>query len=540
MTSQAFKNGVGVEDIVLTSTVPNLGVTSPPVVIGGEMIFPSVGSTTTTGQYWSESNFWLAPEAPSTAQSTAGGALTLLGTYGFIVVYEWMDANGQWTRSAPSPSVSVTLTGTNNTVTLTIPTLRLTQKANVIISVYQTAAAGTAYYKITDDLAPTYNSTSADTVSFSTGTITDAQLPARQELYTDGTPVPLSNGPAPPHTVSAQFGGRVYLYGYDGGLWISKTHIEGSPTSFNGNLRMPIDATIVGAVTAMAVMDNRLVLFSKKGAFTLVGDPPDDNGLGTFPVLVALPETVGCDGVAVTTKEGVMYSAPDNGGIWLLRRDLTSVYVGAPVEDTTLTSSIIAAGTSQNLVYFQAYEAGTMLVYDTALGGWYVWPMVAGNAYGGCIWDGQGQPQWTWVNSNFSVTTQSAGYYGDETLAPGDAQAIPLIVGFNSLNFAGVGGFQRIWNLQILGAYVDTHSLSVTLDYDQIPSVVETFAFTPNGTAPYRYEFPKVQKCTSLDMLITEVPVGLTAGYTLESLGALVGVKEGMDKLPSAQRIQGV
>ena len=167
--------------------------------------------------------------------------------------------------------------------------------------------------------------------------------------------------------------------------------------------------------------------------------------------------------------------------------------------------------------------------------------MVQGNALAGCVWTGQGAPQWTWVNSNFSVTTQVAGYYGDETLAPDDAQAIPLVVGFNSLNFAGVGGFQRIWNLQILGSYVDTHSLSVTLDYDQIPVVVETFAFTPDPASPWRYEFrPKMQKCTSIDMLITEVPIGLTAGYTLESLGALVGVKEGLDKVRMAQRIQGV
>ena len=457
------------------------------------MIIPSAGPTTTTGLSWFESNFWLAPEIPVVASQTTvgGGGLTPTGTYSFILLYEWMDSAGNWTKSCPSPPVQVTLTGTNNTVTLTLTTLRLTQRSNVIISVFMAAAAissGALYYKITSDLSPLANNTGADTVSFTTGDITDAQLSSHQELYTDGTPTPLSNEPAPPHTVSELFNERVWVYGYDGALWFSKTHTDGLATAFSSFLRLPLDAS-VGTVTAMRVMDNRLILFSSTGVWVIVGDVPDDTGTGSLPVISPTPVTVGCDGVTVPMRDGIMYSTPNHGGIWLLRRDLTAVYVGSPVEDQTLIASITAGGVIGSLVLFQAYESGTILAYDTVLGGWMTWPMVSGNCLAGCVWTGQGQPQWTWINANFSVVTQTDGYYADETRAVGDAQAIPLAVGFNSLNFAGVGGFQRLWNLQILGSYVGTHSLSVTLDYDQIPVVSETFAFTPGAGTPWRYEF---------------------------------------------------
>ena len=210
-----YKHGVGLEDILITATPASATgvVISPPVTIAGEMILPSVGSTTTTGTVWSESNFWLGVEQPTLAQSTVGGGgLTLLGTYSFIVVYEWMDANGSWTRSTPSPPINITLTGGNNTVTLTIPSLRLTRKPKLIVSVYQTASAGTLYYKVSDDLAPLYNNPLADTVTFVTGTITDTALSTHQELYTDGTPTPLSNEPAPPaHRLGDVRGARVAI-----------------------------------------------------------------------------------------------------------------------------------------------------------------------------------------------------------------------------------------------------------------------------------------------------------------------------------------
>ena len=80
-------------------------------------------------------------------------------------------------------AVTATPTGGSSTVTLTIPSLRLTQKVGVIVEVYRTTNNGTIFYKV----GSVANSTSADSVSFAdAGAISDTDLVAKEQLYTTG------------------------------------------------------------------------------------------------------------------------------------------------------------------------------------------------------------------------------------------------------------------------------------------------------------------------------------------------------------------
>ncbi|MES1988080.1 MAG: hypothetical protein V4440_08635, partial [Pseudomonadota bacterium] len=113
-----------------------------------------------------ESGFHLYPDDVTVATSTSGGHIAD-AVYYYQVIYQWTDAQGNISSSAPSIPVAVTASGGgNSTNTITVPTLRVTAKtANPVkIVVFRSSVAQPIYYQVTSFANPTYNSTSADSV----------------------------------------------------------------------------------------------------------------------------------------------------------------------------------------------------------------------------------------------------------------------------------------------------------------------------------------------------------------------------------------
>jgi hypothetical protein len=104
------------------------------------------------------------------------------------------------------------------------------------------------------------------------------------------------------------------------------------------------------------------------------------------------------------------------------------------------------------------------------------------------------------------------------------------------MSFAGLEGFQRVWELQILGTWKSPHTLTINIytDFGTSPSQVVTI---PVLTQPTIYQFRikmKVQKCESMQIQITESQSGTYGeGLSLSSLAFRVGVKKGLNKLPA-------
>ena len=94
-----------------------------------------------------ELGYHLYPENISAAVNNSSGSLAA-GTYLYQVIWKWIDAKGQDHRSSPSVAVSATTSGGSSTVTLTIPSLRLTQKSDVICEVFRTTDTGRLLFKI--------------------------------------------------------------------------------------------------------------------------------------------------------------------------------------------------------------------------------------------------------------------------------------------------------------------------------------------------------------------------------------------------------
>ena len=80
-------------------------------------------------------------------------------TYGFQVMSE------NDTKILVFDKVQVSANPETQTNTLEIPTLRLTDKENVVVELYRTENNGTIFYKVTDVASPTFNSKTVDTVT---------------------------------------------------------------------------------------------------------------------------------------------------------------------------------------------------------------------------------------------------------------------------------------------------------------------------------------------------------------------------------------
>jgi hypothetical protein len=213
------------------------------------------------GSSLSEHGFTVFPETLSLASSsTSGGALSD-GSYGYKAVYRWTDNTGRDHRSAPTlNNLTVTLTGGGATQkpTIRIPTLRLTDKTDVVLELYRTEAGGTTYYKVTDDLSPTENDETVDYVDFA-DTVSDANLINNEILYTTGGV--LENLPAPAASqIAAYNGDRLAVIGENGfRVFFSKSIEENGPVEFTDSIYRDIDPT-GGPISTIKGMNQKLVV----------------------------------------------------------------------------------------------------------------------------------------------------------------------------------------------------------------------------------------------------------------------------------------
>lgn len=493
-----------------------------------------------------EHGFHTYPLEPATALN-AGVSTIQAGTYQYVVVYEWMDNQGQLHLSAPSIPVSVVIgTSDTTTVTLTIPTLRLTDKvaprAPVVITVYRTQADLTTFYRLSSVSNPLFNDTTVDTVSY-VDSVNDTFITGNPLLYTTGG---ILENIAPPATnLITNFHNRIVLVPSDDLLtfWYSKQITPGLPVEFSDFFVQSIDQR-GGDITAVAAMDEKLILFKEKSIFFLVGNGPNNaGGQNDFSDLQLITTDGGCidPKSVVLMPMGLMYKSQK--GIYLLDRSLQVSYIGADVEgynSINVTSAALVSKTNQ--VRF-CLDNGTALVFDYYFNQWSVFTNVS--SIDSCIF----QSEFCFLKSNGTVAQETPGVYRDNT------SFIKLKLVTSWLSFAGLQAFQRVYKLLILGEHITPHKLRVQIAYDFNPSAlqedyVDAGDLFPNllygdsspygADAVYGGEFPLYQfriftarqKCESIQFIIEDVQEpGFGESMSISNLAFEVGVKRGLNKL---------
>lgn len=494
-----------------------------------------------------EHGFHLWPDYVEVTTSGSGGSITAQ-EYFYVAVYEWNDNQGNIFRSAPSVPVSITTTGTTSTNTVHVPTLRLTYKINspVKITIYRWSTAQQVYYQVTSVTAPILNDISIDSISFS-DTQADSAIVGNNILYTTGGVI--ENIEPPAVSSLALFKSRLLAISAEdpNTIWYSKQVIEGVPAEFSDLFTIYIAPTIgaqgsTGPNRCLAALDDKIIIFKDNAINYIVGNGPDNAGFNNdFSDPVLITSTVGCanQNSIVFTPLGLLFQS--SKGIWLLGRDLSTNYIGAPVErynQYTVLSAQNIPGTNQ--VRF-SLSNGLLLMYDYYYAQWGTFtnvPAISSTIY---------QNLHTYINDRGEVFQENPGSYLDGSN--------PVLVSFTTgwFSLAGLQGFERVYFLNLLAHYYSPHKLNIKIAYDFNPSFLQNTVITPNNyNPPYGSDplygdgspyggpsfvekwrvFLSKQKCESFQITLEEgfdasYGVQAGAGLSLSAIALTYGVKKG-------------
>lgn len=488
----------------------------------------------------------------STANLQAGQGITGTGIPADTSILS-VDSGTQITMSTNASSGTATSTVITVTaaasVNINVPTLRLTYKVApnpVRIVGYRWSAAQQVYYQFTSITSPIVNDTTIDSLSI-TDSNSDAQILGQTLLYTTGGVV--ENIAAPASIDSALFRNRLFLIDAEDRnlLWYSKVVIENTPVELSDLFTLYVAPTSgtqgsTGTMTAISAMDDKLIIFKRDAIYYITGIGPDNTGANddfTDPIFIT--SSVGCnnpDSIVLMTN-GIMFQS--DKGIWLLGRDLSTTYIGNPVEaynDIRVASAEAIPNTNE--VRF-ILPNGVTLMYDYFYGQWGTFNNVY--AISGCLY----QNLHTYLNRFGQVYQEKPGTYLDGSN--------PVLLSLTTawLSLAGLQGFERFYFMNLLGTYITPFKLNVQLAYDFNSNAIQNVIVTPDNFTPYYGDespygggpayggpgnvftarvFPQKQKCQTVQISITEIydpSYGIAAGegLTLSGITATIGTKRG-------------
>lgn len=499
------------------------------------------------GNTVTEHGFHVFPEVLSFTPASTGGFLSD-GNYGYVAVYRWTDNTGKDHRSAPTQlPLTVVLTGGTSTqmVTVTVPTLRITDKSNVVLELYRTESNGTTYYKVTDDLNPVMNDTTVDTKNI-VDTISDTTLISRELLYTTGGVLENIAAPAS-FQIAAYNGDRLAVVGEEANrVFFSKQIGEGRPVEFTDAIYRDVDP-VGGPITSIQSMNDKLIMYESDAAFYVSGDGP--NNLGQQDTLTKpeiISTDIGCTEATsiVLTPVGIMFKS--RKGIWLLNSGLALQYLGARAEEfnsQTVTSAQVVGELNQ--IRF-TLDTDRALVYNYQLDKW-------------ATFENHGARSAIVIGNDYWYLREDGVLYKENRDSFSDAGSpVKMRLETGWLSLVDLQGFQRAYHAMLLGTFKSSHKLRIKVAYDFVDAWVQEKLIDPmdfiNPTAygedspygnasPYggdgnlyemRVDFMR-QKCTSIKLLIEDAQDVAGEGLNLSSITLRVGAKEGSNKL-SANR----
>ncbi len=401
-------------------------------------------------------------------------ALEYPQTVQYVVVYAWVDDQGQIHRSAPSVGASIAIPDFQREVTMKVRPLTLTNKTNVEVEIYRTEGNGTTLYKVSAATPQASlqngrldNDPSEAFLTF-TDRLSDDTLIGQELLYTTGgvleNVAPISNK----YVVSNKT--RVFLLSGDGqSIQYSKLAEENVGLGFFDGFIMRLDR-VGGEATALAVMDDNLIILKRNTLQLLAGQGPDNLGQNDdFRQPTTIPSDVGCvdPSSVLSTPAGVAFKS--SKGIYLLRRNFQVEYIGAPVErynNETITSATLLQKDSQAVF---TTESGTALMFDYDEGKWATYENL--RAVDAVVYNNR----YCYLRSNGSFM-ESGGWSDNGTY-------VPLVLESSWIPLDGIQGFQKVKSLYLLGQYFSPHKIKVSFAYDYINNY--TASYTIDATAEW-------------------------------------------------------
>jgi hypothetical protein len=529
------------------------------------------------GQACVEMGF-LAPPVITNHTVTAGtGNIAGEGTgssdwaeYLYTTVFEWFDNQGNLHQSEPSPPYTVGVTAANNnaTVDLDIACISHTRKGDglggstrdVTISVYRTLKnTPEQFYRISTGLpGPTQNPVNdrvAATVAFS-----DDNADSSIESNGLGTLILSDQGgalenltPYPPAALCLHRSRLWMVSAEDTKLIVaSKLIVKEQAPGWHTGLSVRIDDAPDGA-TALASLDDKLVIFTPTRIYYLAGDGPNDTGGGPSfvgPFLVS--SSAGCsDARSVVVFEGGILFLGE-AGFYLLDRSLNLQYVGAPVEDEveridTVLGVVLDAARSR--VVWQVLRTPIFVIIEGE-GTFIRFPRYL-------VFDYEHRAWCTWSLGSSLRQNSHVLYQGEHVISDQDGVRleaygenpgwdpgptwITSTVQTPVVKVGAIGGYQRCRRVQLTGRKLGHHSISVEIfpDWESVASQTNVFDIGPSSTL---LGLPVLrlpvhvgrQKCSAISVRIEDSYDGEEydgeAGFSLVGISLEVATKQGTAK----------
>lgn len=436
------------------------------------------------GTIATELQFTTFPEGLALTPATAGGSMAD-GTYQYIAIFEWTDNQGNVHQSTTSIPKSATISGGGGAGKVTIASLA----SEPVVSLRQTGFGSPAPGAVRYGLFRTAPSVStgiyyeASTGSMAPGTgavtivdtLADASISANRQIYITGGALDKECPPSCSLLITHQNA----LWGVSSEdaqlLFYSGDFFLGVAPWFSSGFQIRCD--MGGAITALASLDDKVIVFKNDRIFYISGNRPNATGTGSS---LSNPQLVSTDAGCieprsiVRTGDGIYFLAQK--GIYLLDRGLNVSYVGSPVEayvshytnsvSATLMpelqeirweftgplSGIPSPSVARKVVYnYLTKNWTTHLNYNSLV------PVTATGGIG---------VRYTWF------TSAGVGY---QELAETSQQVdpsttyIPITIQSGWLAPTGPQGLTRVQYILLLSSYLGAHSTTLTYykDYDE-------------------------------------------------------------------------
>lgn len=499
----------------------------------------------------------VALERPVLGSATkSNGAGTLAnGTYLYTAIWEHRDAEGRIYRSPTADFVEVITTGTDDTVSFTpVPPISFagrceragfSTKARLIL--YRTLASGKNFFEVASSPVMLLGVT---TMAAVTDVTPDSAITAEIEgdfpdltayplVYTTGGVVDNVVPPAMLHITTHQ--NRVFGISQERNneVWFSKPRVANVGLEFSDVLKFAISGE--ESLTAVASLDTTLVIFTRDSIWAISGDGPNNLAQGTFSAPQRVSAKIGCpDWRSIAeTSEGVFFQS--NQGFYFLSRGMQLTDIGNAMMDYD-TAQVLAARVDYSRPWVYIVLGGQIFIFDYSTSQWYLWDLAvvptglhtdapaSANAKGSL-----------WVQAENGLFKSNDTYQEPSDIAfPPSTVDFTMSITTQWIKPGGAAGYQRLYEVLILGEWKSSHTLQVEICYDYSSTVVETksVALTTNPTGGYLLRVqPARQTCTSIKFIITETnPTGTRESFTLSGLRAIIGIKS-KTPVPTARNV---
>lgn len=530
------------------------------------------------GQNTYETGFLLFPDELAGSQTSALAGSIPKGIHQYQITYEWEDPAGNTHRSQPSLPVVINNTSDNAQNTLFIPELWLTSKQplsvgntlNVGVVVYRTVAGGNVFFRITPDVVPLslLNTPGQPGLSF-VDSQNDAITTAGQVYTQGGSQLPNTNPPSARYTCN--WNNRQVLAGLDEPtkLWFSQPAAEAVPTEWNDELSIYVEEG--GDITAIANMDEKLIIFKQNKVFFIEGNGPGIDGGGSdISYATEVPvEGNGCVNhrSIVLTGDGLWYRSQNS--LFLVARSLDVINVGFPVQDWLdlypYVSSALELKDVQQVRFtcnqsMDPKSSGITLVYDAVAKSWSAFQLtdpLTGrknvSVTAACSWNSKKLgPVYVVATGDGTVAYERAGWYADgATLTPKTFVSTTAESGWVSVN--DINGFQRVQRVATVSECFDPVDLTVSVQQDYVSGTYSqtgsysgtTSDFNNPGSASYTDLHVRAsnQKCTAVRVKVQDTfstdpsnPSVTGQGLSFDRVTLRAAPKAGTNKINPLQR----